>query len=71
MSQERIQKPKQTQQEKQDEAKALAEKDAARQAADAKQADLTATDELLDEIDALLEENAEEFVKGYVQKGGQ
>lgn len=30
-----------------------------------------ATDELLDEIDALLEVNAEEFVKAYVQKGGQ
>lgn len=29
------------------------------------------TDSLLDEIDGLLEENAEEFVKGYVQKGGQ
>lgn len=25
----------------------------------------------LDEIDAVLEENAEEFVKGYIQKGGQ
>lgn len=29
------------------------------------------TDELLDEIDGLLEENAEEFVRNYVQKGGQ
>ena len=28
-------------------------------------------DSLLDEIDDVLEENAEEFVKGYVQKGGQ
>jgi len=28
-------------------------------------------DELLDEIDELLEENAEEFVKNYVQRGGQ
>ncbi|HEY3506927.1 MAG TPA: ubiquitin-like protein Pup [Actinocatenispora sp.] len=28
-------------------------------------------DDLLDEIDGVLEENAEEFVKGYVQKGGQ
>ncbi|PRQ12058.1 ubiquitin-like protein Pup [Corynebacterium sp. 13CS0277] len=28
-------------------------------------------DELLDEIDALLEANAEEFVRGYVQKGGE
>ena len=28
-------------------------------------------DGLLDEIDEVLEENAEEFVKNYVQKGGQ
>ena len=28
-------------------------------------------DELLDAIDALLEPNAEEFVRGYVQKGGE
>ncbi|APT84750.1 ubiquitin-like protein Pup [Corynebacterium aquilae] len=28
-------------------------------------------DDLLDEIDDLLENNAEEFVRGYVQKGGQ
>ena len=28
-------------------------------------------DDLLDEIDTVLEENAEEFVKNYVQKGGQ
>jgi ubiquitin-like protein Pup len=28
-------------------------------------------DSLLDEIDDVLEENAEEFVKGYVQKGGE
>lgn len=28
-------------------------------------------DELLDEIDGVLEENAEEFVKNYVQKGGE
>jgi ubiquitin-like protein Pup len=26
---------------------------------------------LLDEIDGVLEENAEEFVKNYVQKGGE
>ncbi|MDH3193254.1 MAG: ubiquitin-like protein Pup [Acidimicrobiia bacterium] len=29
------------------------------------------TDELLDEIDSVLEENAEEMVKNYVQKGGE
>lgn len=28
-------------------------------------------DALLDEIDGLLEENAEEFVRNYVQKGGE
>ncbi|MGI8647694.1 MAG: ubiquitin-like protein Pup [Acidimicrobiales bacterium] len=28
-------------------------------------------DDMLDEIDSVLEENAEEFVRGYVQKGGQ
>lgn len=28
-------------------------------------------DGLLDEIDAVLEVNAEEFVRGYVQKGGE
>lgn len=29
------------------------------------------TDDLLDEIDSVLETNAEEFVRSYVQKGGQ
>ncbi len=28
-------------------------------------------DAMLDEIDSVLEENAEEFVRGYVQKGGE
>ena len=28
-------------------------------------------DDLLDEIDGVLESNAEEFVKSYVQKGGE
>jgi ubiquitin-like protein Pup len=28
-------------------------------------------DDLLDEIDGVLEDNAEEFVRNYVQKGGQ
>jgi prokaryotic ubiquitin-like protein Pup len=32
---------------------------------------LDGVDELLDEIDGVLEENAEEFIRGYVQKGGQ
>ncbi|CAM01760.1 ubiquitin-like protein Pup [Saccharopolyspora erythraea NRRL 2338] len=29
------------------------------------------TDELLDEIDGVLEENAVEFVRSYIQKGGE
>jgi ubiquitin-like protein Pup len=33
--------------------------------------DTEATDDLLDEIDGVLEQNAEEFVRGFVQKGGQ
>jgi prokaryotic ubiquitin-like protein Pup len=28
-------------------------------------------DSILDEIDEVLEENAEEFVRSYIQKGGQ
>lgn len=28
-------------------------------------------DELLEEIDSVLEQNAEEFVRGYVQRGGE
>lgn len=31
----------------------------------------TETDDLLDEIDDVLEENAEDFVRAYVQKGGE
>jgi len=39
--------------------------------ADAVRPLLEDVDGLLDEIDAVLEVNAEEFVRGYVQKGGQ
>lgn len=35
------------------------------------QAHVSSTDDLLDEIDGLLESNAEEFVRSYVQKGGE
>ena len=35
------------------------------------QVDSQKIDDLLDEIDSVLEENAEEFVKNYVQKGGE
>jgi len=44
------------------------EKDASSAKTDQLKADL---DDLLDEIDIVLEENAEEFVRSYVQKGGQ
>lgn len=37
----------------------------------AAQAATTGVDDLLDEIDGVLEVNAEEFVRGFVQKGGQ
>jgi ubiquitin-like protein Pup len=48
------------------------EQDAAvEQEATAPEVDTSDVDDLLDEIDGVLEENAEEFVKNYVQKGGQ
>lgn len=37
----------------------------------AAQAATSGVDDLLDEIDGVLESNAEEFVRGFVQKGGQ
>ncbi len=37
----------------------------------APQAVTRGVDELLDEIDSILETNAESFVQGFVQKGGQ
>ncbi len=39
--------------------------------ASAPQASASGVDDLLDEIDSLLEDNAEAFVKSFVQKGGQ
>ncbi|MFN2544803.1 MAG: ubiquitin-like protein Pup [Actinomycetota bacterium] len=55
------------------------EKREAEQRAEADQAEATTKgeklkeemDDILDEIDSVLEENAEEFIKSYVQKGGQ
>lgn len=41
------------------------------QAAERKAAIDADVDAILDEIDGVLEENAEEFVKSFVQKGGQ
>lgn len=35
------------------------------------QQQINALDSILDEIDTVLEENAESFVQGFVQKGGQ
>lgn len=35
------------------------------------QTQATSIDDLLDEIDTVLETNAEAFVQGFVQKGGQ
>lgn len=35
------------------------------------QVQVNALDSLLDEIDSVLEENAESFVQGFVQKGGE
>ncbi len=35
------------------------------------QAQTSSIDDLLDEIDTVLETNAESFVQGFVQKGGQ
>jgi ubiquitin-like protein Pup len=37
----------------------------------ARQAQTQPIDDLLDEIDAVLEDSAEAFVRGFVQKGGQ
>ena len=45
--------------------------DAAPPAAPAAQVKDDDVDAILDEIDDVLESNAEEFVKGFVQKGGQ
>ncbi|AWB81903.1 ubiquitin-like protein Pup [Corynebacterium yudongzhengii] len=41
------------------------------QEVDAGQVQISGADDLLDEIDGLLESNAEEYVRSYVQKGGQ
>ncbi len=40
-------------------------------AAAAAAAQVSEIDDILDEIDGVLESNAEEFVRGFVQKGGQ
>lgn len=40
-------------------------------ASKAKEEESTEMDELLDEIDEVLEANAEDFVRGFIQKGGE
>ncbi|MDN5755438.1 MAG: ubiquitin-like protein Pup [Micrococcaceae bacterium] len=40
-------------------------------AAPAAQEQTQGVDDLLEDIDGVLEQNAEEFVRGFVQKGGQ
>lgn len=45
--------------------------DSGDEAQDVGQVQVNPADDLLDEIDGLLENNAEEFVRSYVQKGGQ
>ena len=47
------------------------DKEAAPQEEKAAESKASEVDELLDEIDEVLEVNAEEFVRSYVQKGGQ
>jgi ubiquitin-like protein Pup len=63
---EREQKKKQAPAAKQDEK--VEEAPAKSEAGEKIKAEL---DDLLDEIDGVLEVNAEEFVKAYVQKGGE
>lgn len=66
---ERVRKPIPTVSKK--DAEELARADADEQAAANQAADLTDTDELLDEIDALLEEVGVETAINFRQKGGQ
>lgn len=63
---ERTQKSKQTPERKQEQVEEAAP--AVTETGDKLKAEL---DDLLDEIDEVLETNAEDFVKSYVQKGGQ
>lgn len=60
---------KKTEEELRPEMEQLAAEDAAR--GERPPVDLEDLDEFLDEVDALLEENAEEFVANYRQQGGQ
>jgi ubiquitin-like protein Pup len=64
---EQISKPHSTRSDEA-EAQAATGSEAAAERAEKLKADL---DGLLDEIDEVLEDNAEEFVRSYVQKGGE
>ena len=64
MSEQEQQRARRSSEEAAVEADAIEVDDAARESVEI-------TDELLDEIDSVLEENAEEMVKNYVQKGGE
>jgi len=63
---ERTQKPKQAPERETEQVEEAAP--AVTETGDKLKAEL---DDLLDEIDEVLETNAEDFVKSYVQKGGQ
>lgn len=65
MKQERVQKSKSQLKRE------LVQREAARQASPDSQELKDDLDALLAEVDGVLEENAEEFVQGYVQKGGE
>lgn len=69
---ERIQKPK-PQEVVKKQPDQLTEEDVAKQKAAQAigEAAISDMDELLDEIDGLLEVNAEEFVRNFIQKGGE
>lgn len=62
---EQVQKQKQTPAKKTDEVEEIPV------VTDTKEELKDALDELLDEIDSVLEVNAEEFVRSYIQKGGE
>jgi ubiquitin-like protein Pup len=66
---EQIRRQQQSRRRERDRTEALEETDA--RPAHRSEAVRDDLDDLLEEIDEVLEQNAEEFVKAYVQKGGQ
>lgn len=54
-----------------DEVQSSLSHDRARHDTDSGHSDTSDYDDVLAEIDLVLEENAEDFVKAYIQKGGQ